>query len=1288
MLKKDFQKMARDLGLRGWSRMSKSELEVFLQNNLFGPPNLMDEPIPEIGVPVLTPTQAPPERITEAPEEGGDWLKWVQWLESEPEPPPKPVKEWLLKLRDEYRSSAMSGFYQEMVIRGRKDELPRDFFRRVRPQIGNLLRQNNLTKVKLMLTCVLSKTDLNSGEYLEFTPTFLSKNKVNLAGTNKWEIVDEMWEEVMVNMANYQREGSNLQFEEIIELVIPFARYVPLRGSSYIPTPQKLAVKKAIVNLKNDDEECFKWCVTRALNPVESHPERITEDLRRQSIKYDWSGLSFPVTFDQIEKFERRNPGIAVHVFGYENEEVFPLRKPKVVGIAVDLLFLTQRVNPQEQAVVREETLEFTVPRKTHYCWIKNLNRLLGGQVTKHEKHVVFCRNCLNHFPEDRLKIHEESCLSSEAVKIEMPGKGAVMKFKNYHRKMQHPFVIYADFEARLKKIKVCEDKPKGSYTHKIQEHIPVSFAFHVVSEHVKKKPVLYRASCNEEDVGKKFVEVLSEFVKEIQNTFKNPVPMQFGRKERDEFNQATHCWICEKEFIEDDKESEKKVRDHCHFTGKFRGAAHTICNLNFRKPKFTPVFIHNLKGYDSHFIVKALGEVQGNVKCIANTEEKYISFSKTIELRKEVRDGKPKAITHEIRFLDSAGFMQDSLANLVQNLRDEDFHQTKKVFKKKWELFKRKGVFPYEWLDSAEKFNESRLPEKEDFYSKLSGGGISEEEHEHAIKVWNEMGMKNMGEYHDAYLKADVTELADVIEEFRKVCQKEYALDPVWYYTTPGLAWDAALKKSGVELELLSDIEMMLFFERGIRGGVSTITHRRAQANNKYMKNFDKSKPSVFCPYWDANGLYSWAMLHPLPVGKFKWMSEVKLKNWEEIPCVLEVDVDIPEELHDKFNDYPPLPEKVKVGGNVSKLIPNLWNKRKMIVHNKILKQALSLGCKLVKVWRGLEFEEKAWLKTFIETNSSLRQKAKNTFEKNFFKLMNNAVFGKTMENVKKRREIQLVHDVKKYSKLVAKPSYDHTTRFNEKIVGVHMKKTKIVFDKPIYVGQAILDISKTCMYEFHYEYVKKKWPEAKLCFTDTDSLLYRIETEDLFEDIAGDVAERFDTSEFASDHEKVVDGTIVRMNKKVPGLMKDETCGKQIIDFVGLRPKCYSLKVDEGGGTKKCKGVKKSVVKKRMAHEDWVRCVEDQKPQMQEMVCIRSQKHSVSTVVVNKIALSANDDKRKLMCDGVSTQALGYKGEVRECEKEVKRYEKRERQPERAQRESEKMTQEQLIFKMMDMR
>ena len=479
------------------------------------------------------------------------------------------------------------------------------------------------------------------------------------------------------------------------------------------------------------------------------------------------------------------------------------------------------------------------------------------------------------------------------------------------------------------------------------------------------------------------------------------------------------------------------------------------------------------------------------------------------------------------------------------------------------------------------------------------------------------------------------------VMEEFRKVCRTNYGLDPVWYYTAPGLAWDTALKISQVELELLSDPDMLLFFERGIRGGVSTIFHRRAQANNKYMKDYDKSKPSVFVPYWDANGLYAWAMSHPLPVDKFEWMSDNELENWENIPCVLEVDVDIPEELHDKFNDFPPLPEKVKIGG-VQKLVPNLWNKRKIVVHRKILKQAIELGCVLKKVWKGLKFREEAWLKDFIEINVKLRQEAKNTFEKNFFKLMNNAVFGKTMENLRKRTTIELVCDEKKFLKLVAKSNYEHSTRFAENLVGVHMKKAKIMFNKPVYVGQAILDISKTCMYDFHYKYVKEKWSKSQLCFTDTDSLLYMIETDDLFEDISGDIAENFDTSDFPSDHPKVLDGTIKRMNKKVLGMMKDETFGMPIVDFVGLKAKCYSFILEESG-KRKCKGIKKDVIK-RMEHKDWITCLNEQNVLMKEMTCFRSNKHDIATVVLNKVALNANDDKRVVMADGISTFAHGH--------------------------------------------
>ena len=1226
MRKEDLQFLARKHNLRGWTRMGKEELRNFLdqkesqRRQMAQPKNLMDWENPEIGVPVLTPEKAPfPEKKSDSGEDR-EWVEWVEWLENEPEPTPKKLE---MVGGNVTRNTAMRGFYKEMVIAQDEnkfpDELPRNFFRRVRPQVVAYIKQERLTKVKLMLTCLLSKTQ-EGGEYIEVEPTFLSKNKANLEGEDPFKIFDEMVEEVMVNMANYQKEGSNLQFEKVIELVVPFARYEPLRGSSFIPLPSKLKNKKAIVNMQNEDEECFKWCVTRALNQIDAHQERVTHDLRKEAEKLDWSGIAFPMELQKIGNFERRNPGIAIFVFGFDGLTIFPLRKPKEKGTVIDLLLLTEESGGQQ---------------KTHYCWIKNLNRLLSGQVSKTEKSLVFCRNCLNHFPEDRLPIHQESCLSFEAVKIEMPPEGSIMKFKNFNKKMEFQFVAYADFESRLEPVKTSFPNPAKSFTEKIQKHKPVSFGLHLVSDYWKPKTFIYRAKSDEEDVGKKFVEVLGKFVKCLhQKTEKKP--MVFEDSDRGKFISATHCFICEEKF----ERAKDKVRDHCHFTGKFRGAAHKECNLLYRVPTFLPVFLHNLKNYDAHFIVKALGSVPGNIKCLANNEEKYISFSKKFQVGEKIVKDKIVPEWFEVRFLDSAGFMNASLSSLVSNLEDDNFIETKKAFREKWELFKQKGVFPYEWLDSVEKFKES-LPGKEAFYSQLTRSGISEQEWEHAQKVWNEMGMKNMGEYHDAYLKADVCGLADVMEEFRKVCRNNYGLDPAWYYTAPGLAWDTALKISKVKLELLSDSDKLIFFEGGIRGGVSTIFCRRAQANNKYMEEFDDSKPSVFVPYWDANGLYAWAMSHPLPVGQFEWMVDDELKKWEEIPCVLEVDVDIPEELHDKFNDFPPLPEKVKLGG-VQKLVPNLWNKRKIIVHRKALKLALDLGCELVKIWRGVRFEERPWLKEFIDINVKLRQQAKNAFEKNFFKLMNNAVFGKTMENLRKRQTIELVCDEKKFLKLVAKPNYGHTTRFNENLVAAHMKRTKIFFDKPVYVGQAILDISKTCMYEFHYNYVKRKWPKAQLCFTDTDSLLYRIETEDLFEDISGDVANHFDTSEFPSDHPKVKDGTIKRMNKKVLGMMKDETCGKQIVDFVGLRAKCYSF-VTEDSKCKKCKGIKKDVIK-RMNHKDWVTCLNEQSVLMKEMTCFRSKKHDISTVVVNKVALSANDDKRILMADGISTYAHGH--------------------------------------------
>ena len=501
---------------------------------------------------------------------------------------------------------------------------------------------------------------------------------------------------------------------------------------------------------------------------------------------------------------------------------------------------------------------------------------------------------------------------------------------------------------------------------------------------------------------------------------------------------------------------------------------------------------------------------------------------------------------------------------------------------------------------------------------------------------------MKTLQDYHDLYNLTDVLLLADVFENFRNVCMENYKLDPAHYFTAPGLAWDACLKITDVELELLSDIDMLLMIEKGIRGGVSMISNRHAKANNKYMgESFNEKDPSKYIMYLDANNLYGWAMSKPLPTHGFEWMKVDELETWELHSCILEVDLEYPENLHDLHNDYPLAPEQIVVN-KVSKLIPNLGNKKKYVLHYENLKQYLKLGLKLTHIHNGIKFKENPWLEKYISLNTKLRTKAKNDFEKDFFKLMNNAVFGKTMENIRNRVDVKLVNNKKQAEKLSAKPNYKHCNIFSEDLVAIHMKMTKLDFDKPVYLGMCILDLSKTLMYDFHYNYIKKKYGDkAKLLLTDTDSLMYEIQTKDFYKDIIGDVKDRFDTSGYPSDHPSDIPSGF---NKKVLGMFKDEVNGDIIDEFVGLRAKLYSYKMFEGKESKKCKGVKKSVVKKSITHEDYKTCLTTGKEQLRKQNIIRSYKHEVYTEEVNKIALSASDDKRYILEDGINTLALGH--------------------------------------------
>ena len=1216
---KELKKQARSEGVVGFSKMKKAELEKALQK---------PKSFPAV-------RKVFPEKVAAVVDLSLNTLNsWFQGMKKKVNLNLKEkAREKLLKLNAKIKEMLEKPEFEweekpglggsTFVVRGKEGYSAEGFLKNINEKTVEILQKHFGFKVKMVLVCRMASSNLAEGTTVENDAFFSSPVEEIFEGTDLVELTKKMNEWMLENMRNFQKGRSNWQFLRVERVEIHLDE---MTVGKFIPLPDWLDAKKALTNMKNEnDDECFKYCLGRWKNPVEKNPQRITSLLKKQCEEFNWEGISFPISWRGIDRFERQND-ISVNVLGLDGKEIVTLRKTK---------------EKKENHVI---LFKLKQGENEHFALVNNLNRLWFGQDSKNKNQRQVCDGCLNSFnSKETLEVHQEFCVD-DGVKAVLPPRKSTVKFKKVQCGTIVPFTIYADFECILEKT----EKRIGEKTTQIQHHIPCSFCFLPVSRvGVEFSPVFFRGE-REDDIGKIFLEKLVEQVKWILNEIREPMLRKNTKRilwekgEKEAFAKTNICWFCRKKI------EYKKVADHCHLTGRFRGAAHEVCNLKAKVPEFTPVFMHNLDGYDSHLFIKNMGNEFGEITAIPNNEEKYVSFSlKIIWGEFEDNEGKKHNLYHEIRFLDSLKFMNYPLADLVKNLGKNDLHCLRRFFPEDADLLSRKGVFPYEFMDSFEKFNFT-FPEKDAFFSQLSGK-VSDEDYFHAKEVWKKFGMKSLGEYHDLYLKTDVFLLADVVENFRTVLLKNYLLDPAWFLTAPAFFWCAMLKMTEVELELICEgnIEMFQFFERQIRGGVSSVFHRFSQANNKFMKDFDSSKVSKFIVYLDANSLYPTAMMQPLPVGGFEWLSEGKLKQWEKIVdsedlgCVLEVDLEYPAELHDFHNDFPLAPELMEVGG-IFKLIPNLKDKEKMVLDGRNLKLFLSLGMKLKNIRRGIGFKKEAFMKPFIEWNTKLRTAAKNDFEKELFKLASNAVYGKTMENVRNRINMKLVNDRKKKANLVRKINFKHATKFGEKIAAVHMKKTKVTLDKPIFVGAAILDLSKIHMFKFHYGYVKKKWEKVKVLYSDTDSLILEIETDDFFADTGEDVEKWFDTSKYPKDHFAAKNGFPVGKNKKVLGMFKDEADGQIIRGFVGLRPKCYSVLMDEKE-IKKAKGTKKNTVK-GISHEDYVRVLRGEKFPPMKNISFRSHLHEIFTEQMWKVALSAEDDKRIVMADGIQTLAIGH--------------------------------------------
>ena len=1057
-------------------------------------------------------------------------------------------------------------------------------------------------------------------------PFFTSRCYLLVNAASLQDQFQEALQKLLNDCESFIRNGSGWVMDKVLKVFVNVGQYKPLKGKSYIPLPQGLSGNNhGIINIQNTDHKCFLWSILAALHPSNTNPQRVNQYLAYEH-DLNVDGISMPMKLEQVKKFEKQNQ-ISICIFGYD-KGVYPLhisqhRFPTHVN-----LLLINKGSTQ------------------HYCLIKDLNRLLSHQ-NKHSGKTHFCPYCLHGFIRgDLLQNHLLYCKHHSPQRVEMPSEADKwLKFNKHAYQLRVPFVIYCDLESLLTKVDSCDPDPSKSSTSVVDQHIPCGFCYRVVSTNNKysKPAVLYRGP----DAAGELIKALQREGKEILDKLKHIEPMKLRVEDEIAFQNATHCHICSKPLGAD------RVRDHDHLKQGFnyRGAAHNACNLNFKHPSYIPVIFHNLRGYDGHLLLSAIsGSNIKRISCIPNNMEKYISFS-----------------IGNLRFIESLQFLNSSLDELVANLSKEGpdkFSTLKQHFPdpNEMKLLLRKGVYCYSFMDQFAKFDHPSLPTRDKFFNILKGEEISEKDYEHAQQVWTTFKMKSMGDYHDLYLKSDVLLLESVFENFRTICLQHYGLDPAHFYTSPGLSWQAMLKKTQVKLELLTDIDQHLFIEEGIRGGVAMISKKHGRANNPYVEDYDKHAPAKYILYLDANNLYGHAMSMPLPDRNFQFLPDDEIEKLDilnvpddsDIGYICEVDLEYPAEIHDLHNDYPLAKERMVISpemispynqmllenlslkpSTIAKLVPNLKNKTKYITHYRNLKQYVQLGMRITRIHRVLSFHQSTWLKTYIDFNTQHRKQATNDFEKDFFKLMNNSVFGKAMENLRNHCDVELVCQEERLRKVLAKPGVTSFKLFAENFAAIEIVKAKLLLNRPIYVGMSILDLSKTVMYNFHYNYIKTKYGDnAKLLLTDTDSLCYEIETTDIYLDIQNDI-HLFDTSNYPQDH-----FLFSNTNKKVLGKFKDELAGTPARETIGLKPKMYSI--DCGDCHKKvAKGVNKAVIKRVLNHSHYKNVLIEQKMMLHEMYRIQSFKHQVSTLKLIKLSLSPYDDKRYFLNE---TESFAY--------------------------------------------
>jgi hypothetical protein len=702
------------------------------------------------------------------------------------------------------------------------------FFSFYKKDIINLV-QNILTKlnsIKLQM-CLSVSFSREAKDILIYTLAYFCSENYIISNIdnfkNKFSNIIEFFE---TKAQDFEERGSGWKLDSVDRLDVRIGLYNAMSGGCYALLPKSLINKRAILNIKCSDNKCFLYAVIAHIFPAKFNINEIY-NYKKYEKEFNCKRLSYPVNLNMIKHFEKDNEkfNIKINIYTWNSYET---KKSTLKPIQIS----------EKNAI---NTINLLLI-KDHFYLIRNFNRLVGSYSSNYHH---FCDMCFAGFhSENKLLDHKTKCIKFKPAVTILPNtNNNILKFTQIEYMYKFPFILYCDFESILEKnIQQISGKTK-----KINNHILSGYALIVIKndfEIFHKK--LYRGNDTINEFLKE-LKIVSTKIKNILSEIKELIPLT--EYELENFNKANICYLCKKSFSSEPNNQgfiDYKVIDHNHLTGSYCGAAHNLCNLKYQIPDKIPVFFHNLKGYDSHFIIKYLTDEHfKQCKIIPINMEKFISFS-----------------LDKIQLLDSYQFLSESLSKLVDNLKNSkySFPITEKIFEKqicnsdfKRELLFRKGFYPYEYVDCYEKFNETKIPSKNSFKSTLNLSELNDNDYQHIKTIWKTFDIKNLGQYHDFYMLLDTSLLADVFQAFRLTTLKIYELDPAHFFGIPGLSWAGALKYTNVELELITDIDIYMFLESGIRGGINGVTKRFCKANNSYMKNYDKNQEKIFLSYFDG---------------------------------------------------------------------------------------------------------------------------------------------------------------------------------------------------------------------------------------------------------------------------------------------------------------------------------------------------------------------------------------------------------------------------------------------------